>query len=327
MSVALVFPRRVYDDEAFSALVYTHLRLPMADGSTTPELHTDNGLSAAEVAERVQRGLVNRPSRSHTAEYWAIFIRNLFTLFNGMVAPAAVALFLLHDYRGAVAVSGLAVVNSVMGLVQELRAKRHLDQLAILAEPKANVIRDGRLQMIPSGDVVQEDHLLLKAGDAVLADGVVLTASNLEIDEALLTGESDPVLAPVGRQLLSGSFCVAGEGVYRAERVGDTSYAHQTALEARHYRFLASPLQRIINRLIEILTVMAIALCLLYLALYFIRGLSPKELVQMIAATITSMVPQGLVLFTTLAFILGAVRMSRRGAIVQRLSAVEAMAS
>jgi magnesium-transporting ATPase (P-type) len=120
---------------------------------------------------------------------------------------------------------------------------------------------------------------------------------------------------------------LAGDGVYRAEQVGNSAYVHRTGLEARRYRFLASPLQHIINRIIEILTVTTVVLCVLYVALYFIRGLSPKELVEMIAATVTSMVPQGLVLFTTLAFILGAVRMSRRGAVVQRLGAVEAMAA
>jgi cation-transporting P-type ATPase E len=320
-------PRRVYDDEAFPAMFGTNSRSPMTDGTVTPAQHAKRSLSAAEVADRVRKGLVNRPSQSHAAEYRAIFARNLLTLFNALVVPAAIALFLLHDYRAAIAVSGLAVVNSLMGLIQELRAKRHLDRLEILAEPKARVMRDGQVTVIPSSEIVQDDHLLLQAGEPVLADGPVLTADGLEIDEALLTGESDPVLAPVGRNLLSGSFCVAGEGVYRAERVGNTAYAHRTGQEARRYRFLASPLQRIINRIIQILTVTAVVMCLLYVALYFVRGFSTKDLVEMIAATITSMVPQGLVLFTTLAFILGAVRMSRRGAVVQRLSAVEAMAA
>jgi cation-transporting ATPase E len=285
------------------------------------------GLTDDDVADRAARGLVNRASRSHCAEYRDILSRNLFTLFNALVVPAAVALFLLREWRGAVAVSGLAVINSVLGLAQELRAKWHLDRLALLAEPRARVVRDGRPQEIPAGDVVQDDHLLLSAGEPVLADGPVLWSRHLEIDEALLTGESDPVPAPPGRPLLSGSFCVAGEGVYRAARVGNAAYAHQTGMEARRYAFLASPLQHTINRLIEILTGIAVALCLLYVALYFVRGFSTTALVQMVAATVTSMVPQGLVLFTTLAFILGAVRMSRRGAVVQRLSAVESMAA
>jgi cation-transporting ATPase E len=175
--------------------------------------------------------------------------------------------------------------------------------------------------------VVQDDHLLLTAGETVLADGEVLLARHLEIDEALLTGESDALTVGPGRHLLSGSFCVAGDGVYRADKVGNEAYAHQIGLLARRYRFSASPLQHVINRLIEILTIIAIVMCLLYVVLYYLRGFAPAELVRMVAATITSMVPQGLVLFTTLAFILGAVRMSRRGAVVQRLSAIESMAA
>jgi cation-transporting ATPase E len=299
----------------------------MSTAVLKPEETQLRGLTAAEVAERVARGEVNRASHSHWADYRDILARNLFTLFNGLIVPAAIALIVLDEWRGAVAVSGLALINTVIGLFQEVRAKRHLDRLAILAEPKARVIRDGEPQTIPAGEVVRDDCLVLASGEPVLADGPVLSARHLEIDEALLTGESDPIAVPVGRQLLSGSFCVAGEGVYRAEKIGAEAYAYRTGAEARRYAFQASPMQHTINRLIQILTATAIVLCLLYVVLYFVRGFPLTDLVEMIAATITSMIPQGLVLFTTLAFIIGAVRMSGRGAIVQRLSAVESMAA
>ncbi len=142
-----------------------------------------------------------------------------------------------------------------------------------------------------------------------------------------MTGESDPVPRRPGEPLLSGSFCVAGEGVYRAERVGAASFAQRTAHEARSYRYTASPIQDSINRLLRILTVAAVVLCGGYAVLYALGDITATDLVAMIAATITSMVPQGLVLMATLAFVLGAVRMSRRGALVHRLSAVEAMAA
>jgi cation-transporting ATPase E len=286
------------------------------------------GLSAAEVAERVARGEVNRVRRSDRAEYADIVARNVFTLFNALVVPAAVALFALGEWRDGVAVSGMAITNLVLGLVQEVRGKRHLDKLTLLAEARARVLRDGVVQEIPSGDVVRGDHVLLTAGDTVVADGPVLAARFLEIDEALLTGESDPVPRRPGDELLSGSFCVAGEGAYRADKVGMASFAQSTTQEARAYRYTASPLQDSINRLIRILTTVAVVLCVGYVALFYFRGgFEVRDLVKMIAATITSMVPQGLVLMTTLALILGAVRLSARGAIVQRLSAVEAMAS
>src|SRR5262249_36566690 len=130
-----------------------------------------------------------------------------------------------------------------------------------------------------------------------------------------------------GERLLSGSFCVAGEGAYRAEAVGGEAFALRTAAEARRYRYTASPMQRDINLLIRILTATAVGPCVLYVILGWVRGFPLTALVQMTAATVTSMVPQGLVLMTTLAFTLGAVSMSLRGALVQRLNAVESMAA
>jgi cation-transporting ATPase E len=286
-----------------------------------------SGLTTAEVAERVARGERNRVRRSDRAEYLAIAARNVLTLFNALVVPAAAALFFLGEYRDALAVSGMALTNMVLGLVQEIRAKRHLDRLTLLAETRVRVGRDGQVHEVPAGDVVRDDLLLLAAGDTVAADGRVLESRFLEVDEALLTGESDPVPRKPGEELLSGSFCVAGEGSYRAECVGAQSFAQRTAREARSYRYSASPIQLSINRLLAVLTGTAIVLCLGYLVLYRLRSVPLTDLWQMIAATITSMVPQGLVLMATLAFVLGAVSMSRRGALVHVLNAVESMAS
>jgi cation-transporting ATPase E len=286
-----------------------------------------SGLTASEVALRLARGEGNRVRRSDTAEYLDIVARNFLTLFNALVVPAAVALFLLGEYRDGLAVSGMALTNTVLGLIQEVRAKRHLDRLTLLAETCARVVRDGQARELPAGNVVRGDLLLLGAGDTVVADGGVLESRFLEVDEALLTGESDPVPRKAGDPLLSGSFCVAGEGSYHAERVGAQSFAQRTAAEARSYRYTASPIQDSINKLLRILTGTALVLCLGYAGLYFLSGVAFTDLVQMIAATITSMVPQGLVLMATFAFVLGAVRMSRRGALVHRLSAVESMAS
>src|SRR3954447_537081 len=178
---------------------------------------TLQGLTAAEVAERVRRGQVNRTPHSDLADYAQIVSRNLFTWFNAMVVPAAIALVALEEYQSGIAVSGMAIVNTVIGLAQEIRAKRHLDKLAILVESRARVLRDDQERSIPASEVVLGDCVLLSAGDTVVADGAVLEARFLEVDEALLTGESDPVPRNVGEELLSGSFCVAGEGAYRAE--------------------------------------------------------------------------------------------------------------
>jgi cation-transporting ATPase E len=294
----------------------------MKENASTPP----TGLTSAEVAERTARGEGNRVRRSDAAEYRDILARNTLTLFNALVVPAALALFFLHEYRGGVAVSGMALTNMVLGLVQEIRAKWHLDRLALLTETRVRVIRDGLEQEIPSGDVVRGDLLVLRAGEPVVADGPVHEARFLEVDEALLTGESDPVPRHPGESLLSGSFCVAGEGTYLAEHVGAESFAQRTAVEARAYRHVQSPLQQHIDQLIRILTATAVLLCAFYVLFLFLGHVSRLELVEMVAATITSMVPQGLVLMTTISFTLSAVRLSRQGALVQMLPAVEAMA-
>jgi cation-transporting P-type ATPase E len=286
------------------------------------------GLTAAQVEERIRQGQVNRVRRSHWRDYRQIIARNVLNWYNAMVTPAAVALLFLREYPGAIAVSGMAIVNSAIGLVQEIRAKQYLDKLTILVESKARVVRDGQVQEIPAGDVVLGDHILLASGETVVADGPVLAARFLEVDEALLTGESDPVRRQPGERLLSGSFCVAGEGTYRADKVGGESFAQATSAEARAYKYTASPLTTIINRLIQVLSFTAFGLCLLYTVAYFLDVIADERTyVQMAAATITSMVPQGMVLTATLSMLLGAMHMGAKGAIVQRLAAVETMAA
>jgi cation-transporting ATPase E len=286
-----------------------------------------SGLTAAEVADRVRRGLGNRSPRSELRDYALIAARNFLTGFNAMVAPAAVLLFVLHDYRAAVAVSGMAVVNTLLSLIQEVRAKFHLDRLSLLTESKVRVRRDGDIVELPSGDVVQDDCILLQPGDTVVADGPLLESQFVEIDEALLTGESDPVRRNAGERVLSGSICVAGEGAYRAEAVGAAAFAQKTSTQARRYHVASSPLTRSINRIVRLLSYTAIGLCIIHFVGWRYLDVPTDDAVRRVAATITTMVPQGLILSATLAFIVGALAMGRRGAIVQRLSAVETMAA
>lgn len=288
---------------------------------------TQSGLTASEVAERVAAGRVNRRPAAGWTAYRALVIRNTATLFNALVAPAAAALFWLEDYRGAFAVSAMAVCNSLIGLIQEVRAIHRLERLSVLAESNARVRREGQETAIPASDVVIDDLILLAAGDVVVADGTVVSADSLEIDEALLTGESDAVAKVAGDRLLSGSHCVAGAGVCKVDRVGRDAFVQQTSTEAQRYRFIQSPMQRTLDSLVRALTATAVLLCVFYLGIYWHRRFPPADLWQMIAATVTAMVPQGLLLMTTMAFSLAAIRMSRRGAIVQLLNSVESMAS
>jgi cation-transporting P-type ATPase E len=285
------------------------------------------GLAAAEAQLRQRRPPVNRPANSGRWLYAEIVSRNVFTLFNAMIAPVAIGLLLLEDYNSAIAVSSMAVINTTIALAQELRARRHLDRLTILVETPVRVLREGKWQAVSAADVQLGDHVLLAPGEMVVADGTVLQGRFLAVDEALLTGESEPVARRAGELLLSGSICVSGEGAYRAERIADDAFANRTVAQARRYRFSASPLTRVLNCLIRVLSGAAIALCLLFVGLYLVQGSPQPEMVESIAATITSLVPQGLVLTATFALTLAALRMSSRGAVVQRLSAIESMAA
>jgi cation-transporting ATPase E len=285
------------------------------------------GLTSAEAAERLRRGLGNRGRRQVWTDYLPLFRRHLFTLFNFIVVPAAFALFYHGQWQAGISVTCTALANAAIGLFQECRAKRRLDRLAILTENKAQVIRDGQPGEISARDVVQGDAILLRAGDTVIADGELLDAHFLELDEALLTGESDPLRRKAGDTLLSGSICVTGEGCYRADKVGDQAFAQSISSAGRHYRDTSSAMTRIINWIITVLSATALALCALYFALYWLKLLDGNHLVMMIAATIISMVPQGLVLTATISFAVGAIVVSQRGALVQRLNAVEAMAA
>lgn len=285
------------------------------------------GLTAAEVADRLRRGLGNRAPRSNLRDYASILARNLFTGFNAMVVPAAVVLFWLGDLRAAVAVSGMAILNTVLSLAQELRAKVHLDRLSLMAESKVRVRRDDAVIELSAGDVVQDDCIIVRAGDTIVADGPVIESRFLEIDEALLTGESDPVRRGIGDRLLSGSTCVAGEGAYRAADVGVHSFAQKTTAEARRYHVASSPLTRSVNRIVRLLSYTAILLCGIHFVGWYALGVPTNAAIRRVAATITTMVPQGLVLAATISFIVGAVAMGRRGVLVQKLSAIETMAS
>lgn len=286
-----------------------------------------HGLTASDVADRRKRGLGNRMPRSSVRDYAGIFARNFFTGFNAMVAPAAIVLFLLGDLRAAAAVSGMAIVNTLLSLIQEIRSKIHLDRLSLLAESKVRVCRDGSTIEVAAGDVVQGDYVQIAAGDTVVADGPLLASHYLEIDEALLTGESDAVRRGVGDRILSGSVCVAGEGAYLAERVGADSFAQKTTAKARQYQVASSPLTRSINRIIRLLSYAAIFLCGVHFFGWYALGVSTDDAVRRVAATITTMVPQGLALAATISFIVGAIAMGKRGALVQQLSAIETMAS
>jgi cation-transporting ATPase E len=287
----------------------------------------ERGLTSAEVAERIARGETNAFKVQVGRTYWEIFRDNLFNVFNFVLATLGAIMIFFQDYLNLLFASFSVVLNSILGLVQEIAAKRALDRLAALSMQQVKVWRDGKLSEVPLSDVVKDDLLPLEAGDKIAVDGVVLAADSLEVNEALLTGESDAVLKEVGAKLYSGSFVIAGAGVMRATAVGAESTINKLSATAKAYRHPLTPTQRYIANLVQI----AVFVMLIFAPMTIIGGLVMHlptiEIVRNAVVLVTSMVPQGLVLVTTISLSIGALLISRRRTLVQRINAVESMAN
>ncbi|CAL8973084.1 Calcium-transporting ATPase CtpE [Propionicimonas sp. T2.31MG-18] len=286
---------------------------------------TAPGLTADEVADRVQRGLTNDlPPRSGRTT-WDIVRANVFTRINFLL----MVLFIMVLTTGSIvnALFGfLIIINSGIGIVQELRAKRTLDNLAVVGEGKPTVRRDGIARQLPREEVVLDDLIEIGPGDQVIVDGEVVEASYLEVDESLLTGESDPLLKQPGDEVMSGSFVVAGVGAFRATRVGHDSYAARLTMEASKFSLVKSELQTGINKILRLITWLLVPVGL---ATIWVQWNQPgvwQSKVLYTAGALVPMVPEGLVLLTSLAFAVGVVRLGQRNVLVQELPAIEGLA-
>ncbi|MGY0235530.1 HAD-IC family P-type ATPase [Longispora urticae] len=283
------------------------------------------GLSATEVAQRVAHGQVNVASREHNRSLAQIIRANVFTRFNAIIAPMVALVLVFGSPKDAV--FGLVIVfNSAVGVIQELRAKRTLDQLALLGQAPVRVRRDAEDVEVAPDAVVLDELILLGAGEKIPVDGTVVISGGLEVDESLLTGESDPVHKELGAEVMSGSFVVAGEGAFTATKVGGDSYANKLVAEASRFSLVHSELMTGINRILTWVTwlIVPVGILLIFSQLRADQGLA-QAIVSSVAG-IVPMIPEGLVLMTTIAFAVGVVRLGRRKCLVQELPAVEGLA-
>ena len=285
-----------------------------------------SGLTSAQVAERVAAGETNDTGRRTSRPVSDIIRANVLTRFNAIVgALAAVVLLTGHPQD---ALFGLVIVaNTGIGVVQEVRAKRTLDRLAVLGEAPARVVRDGAETALRPQDIVLDDRILIGPGDRVMVDGEVTDGPGMEVDESLLTGEIDPVTKKPGEQLLSGSFVVSGSGAFTATRVGRRSYAAQLEGEASVFSLAHSELMAGINRFLRLITwvIVPVAILLTASQLAYANGAFSDAVAGAVAGIIT-MIPEGLVLLTSVAFAVGVVRLGRRRCLVQELPAIEVLA-
>jgi len=283
------------------------------------------GLSEAEVRERVERGEVNDIPAAPSRTVREIVRANVLTRFNALLGGLLVVILIVGPIQDAL-FGGVLIANALVGILQELRAKRTLDRLAVLTAPRARALREGVVRELPVSQVVKDDVLELQPGDQIVVDGEVLEARGLEVDESLLSGESEPVEKGPGDEVLSGSFVSAGSGRYRATRVGRAAYAVRLAEEARRFTLTRSELRAGIDRILQIVTWAIVPTGVLLLISQLRASASVRGALRGAVAGTVAMVPEGLVLLTSVAFAVGVVRLARRRVLVQELPAVEVLA-
>src|SRR5215218_4813129 len=284
------------------------------------------GLPQREAQARHRRGEGNAPISASSRSYARILRTNVFSFFNIILFVIGAALLALGRYSDAFTSVGLGLINAAISAVQEIRAKRKLDRLQLLSRGRVTVVRDGRDVEVTPEEVVRGDVVHVRAGDQIVVDGPVLDGGRVEVDESLLTGEADPLVKGPGADLLSGSFCVGGDGHQLARDVGPASYANRLTAEARRETTDVTPLQRRIEfvvRLVMVLVALMSAAILLQAAL---EGFSLLRVVQT-TAVLSGLVPYGLFFLVAVAYTVGAARTAGRGALVQRVNAVESVSN
>jgi cation-transporting P-type ATPase E len=285
---------------------------------------THNGLTELEAERRLeQRGTIEpRATRSTRS----IVLANTLTPFNAILTGLGVITLVFGDWRDALFLF-IILTNSGIGIWQELRAKSKLDELAALVAPRATVVRDGQDRQVAVQDVLADDLVRVQPGDQVVADGDLVKADGLLVDESILTGESEPVARVVGETVRSGAFVVEGSAVYVACAVGEESYAERIAGAAREFRHPRSPLETSLNRLLYVLVAFMAPVGAMFMVALAKQDVGFRDAVTEAVAGLVTLVPEGLILLVSLTFAVAAMRMARRGALSQQLNAIESLAS
>ncbi|HET8931682.1 MAG TPA: cation-translocating P-type ATPase [Acidimicrobiales bacterium] len=283
------------------------------------------GLRANEVADRRARGEVNNLPDHSTRSIGEIARANLFTPFNFLLGGLLVVILVVGPLNDAL-FGGVIIANTLIGIIQEVRAKRTLDRLSVISDPQVTVRRDGATHQVAVNEVVLDDIIELAPGSQVPVDGEVVVSHAIEVDESLLTGESDAVVKEAGDQVLSGSFVAAGSGAFQARRVGADAYASQIAADARRFTLARSELRSGIDLIIKIVGFVMIPTGVLLLVNQIRLNIGIADSVGGTVAGLVAMVPEGLVLLTSIAFAASVVRLGKHNVLVQELPAVETLA-
>ncbi|MCX5056211.1 MULTISPECIES: HAD-IC family P-type ATPase [unclassified Streptomyces] len=284
------------------------------------------GLTAAEVAERVARGQVNDVPVRSSRSMGEIVRANVFTRFNAIIGVLWLIMLFVAPIQDSL-FGFVILANTGIGIVQEWRAKTTLDSLAVIGEARPTVRRDGTAGEVSTSEIVLDDLMEIGPGDKAVVDGVCVEADGLEIDESLLTGEADPVVKKPGDQIMSGSFVVAGGGAFKATKVGREAYAAQLAEEASRFTLVHSELRTGISTILKYVMWMMIPTAIgLVISQMLVKQHGFKDSVARTVGGIVPMVPEGLVLLTSVAFAIGVIRLGRKQCLVQELPAIEGLA-
>ncbi|MFD8134426.1 cation-translocating P-type ATPase [Streptomyces mirabilis] len=284
------------------------------------------GLSAAEVAERVARGEVNDVPVRSSRSMGEIVRANVFTRFNAIIGVLWLIMLFVAPFQDSL-FGYVIVANTGIGIIQEWRAKKTLDSLAVIGEAKPTVRRDGVAGEVSTSEIVLDDVIEIGPGDKIVVDGSCVEADGLEIDESLLTGEADPVVKHAGDAVMSGSFVVAGGGAFTATKVGREAYAAQLAEEASRFTLVHSELRSGISTILKYVTWMMIPTAIgLVISQLVVKQHGFKDSIARTVGGIVPMVPEGLVLLTSVAFAIGVIRLGRKQCLVQELPAIEGLA-
>lgn len=286
---------------------------------------TMTGLTNEQVQQRIEEGKINVNENPNTRSYKQIVRENVLTFFNFLNLALMIMVLLVGSYKNSMFM-GIIVINTVIGIIQEVRAKKTLDKLSILTESKAVVLREGKKWSISTEKLVLDDILFLKTGDQVPADAKVLEGS-IEVNESLLTGESDNLQKNEGDELFSGSFVTSGEACCQVIHVGKDNYASQITSEAKEFKRHNSELRNSLNAILKTISVIIVPMgMLLFYKQYYIAGNGIRDAVVNMVAAVLGMIPEGLVLLTSVALTLGALTLTRKNTLVHELYCIETLA-
>ncbi|USS88247.1 HAD-IC family P-type ATPase [Fructilactobacillus hinvesii] len=288
-------------------------------------MQAETGLTSAEVQERVRQGRKNTEPKPLTKSTGRIIAENVFTLFNLVNVVLAVLVFTTGSYKNMLFLL-IATVNTLIGIFQELRSKRQVDKMALLSHSPITVIRNGQAVQLAPADIVQDDTLKITLGDQLPVDGKIIATQELEVDESQITGEADPITKQVGDPVTSGSFVVSGNALVKVTKVGDATFVNSLTAKIKPTKQNNSRLLRLINRIIRILTIIIVPLGTILLVSRFLHGVGYSQAILGTVAAMMGMIPEGLVLLSSVTLAVSAYNLARQHVLVRDLASIETLA-